>query len=560
MNKLMKYLLLSVAILFGSANAATNIGVVGTSGLGTNWIANIVATGDIDGTVVYMDALTYNATSPADLRVSYDVLLFPCCANISIDVDWNTRLLPYLALGGGILWENPFQPSLNQLFAVTSAFGPTGGSPILITATVPGLTDGITNSFVNNHIRFNSWDPALSAFIGNGLSETYGLYGEFGAGRIVLSGPDNNWHHLTNQRQLVLNTVLWLTDGASNDSDADGVLDASDNCPDTANSEQVDTDGDGIGDVCDDDNDNDGILDESDNCQFTANPDQIDTDSDGIGDACVDDDDGDGINDNVDICPVNPDPLQEDTDSDGIGDACDNDDDNDGILDDLDNCPIDINSAQEDLDNDGLGDVCDADDDGDGTNDVDDNCPIIPNPTQENSDSDDAGNACDPDDDNDLVLDNIDNCPLIANADQANSDGQGAGDACNEEFDMDGDNYEDDYDNCPSVSNSSQNDYDGDSIGDACDDDIDGDNVVNNTDICVQTTLGSIVDPGTGCSIIQLCPASSPRGSSTPWRNHGKYVSCTAKSAEKFVELGLITEAEKDEIVSTAAQSDIGKK
>lgn len=35
-----------------------------------------------------------------------------------------------------------------------------------------------------------------------------------------------------------------------------------DNCPDTPNSDQEDTDRDGIGDVCDDDTDNDGIPDE----------------------------------------------------------------------------------------------------------------------------------------------------------------------------------------------------------------------------------------------------------------------------------------------------------
>lgn len=70
------------------------------------------------------------------------------------------------------------------------------------------------------------------------------------------------------------------------DGDGDGVPDGADNCPGTANGDQTDTDGDGIGDACDPDDDNDTVADESDNCVLTPNADQTDTDGDGIGDAC----------------------------------------------------------------------------------------------------------------------------------------------------------------------------------------------------------------------------------------------------------------------------------
>lgn len=74
------------------------------------------------------------------------------------------------------------------------------------------------------------------------------------------------------------------------DTDNDGVPDDQDNCPDTPNSDQADSDGDGIGDVCDPqlpiDSDGDGIPDVEDNCPVTLNPYQEDSDNNGIGDAC----------------------------------------------------------------------------------------------------------------------------------------------------------------------------------------------------------------------------------------------------------------------------------
>jgi hypothetical protein len=123
------------------------------------------------------------------------------------------------------------------------------------------------------------------------------------------------------------------------DADGDGVLDASDNCATSTNSDQVDTNNDGQGDACDGDDDGDGAVDSSDNCLLVPNADQADADGDGEGDACEGDYDGDSVLDTTDNCVTVENTDQADLNADGEGDACDADDDGDGLTDLADGCP-----------------------------------------------------------------------------------------------------------------------------------------------------------------------------------------------------------------------------
>jgi len=95
----------------------------------------------------------------------------------------------------------------------------------------------------------------------------------------------------------------------------------------------------------------------------------------------------------------------------------------------------------------------------------------------------------------------------------------------------------------------------GDPIGVAVD--SDGDGVLDSNDLCADTAAGSAVDAD-GCSGVQHIANTCPTSNS--YKNHGKYVSCVAKAAESALDSGLLTEEEKDAIVSEAGESDIGKK
>lgn len=296
--------------------------------------------------------------------------------------------------------------------------------------------------------------------------------------------------------------------------------------PDGCVDNVLDTDGDLIGDRCDSDDDNDGVEDVFDNCPLIKNLDQFDAEGDGLGDACDPDDDNDQVDDVADNCPTTENPDQTDSEDDGIGDACDN-------------CPALANPDQADLDGDGIGDRCDQcpvdadnDIDADGYCGDIDICPWNADPDQLDSDVDGLGDACE-------------NCPFEPNPNQEDMDADGIGDAC---------------DNCVDIVNRYQEDYDGDEVGDACDPDADGDGVGNEIDLCEWTPLGEVVEPDVGCSIDELVPCEGPMDSDEVWKNHGKYVSSIAKSAERFLGRGLITEMEKDAIVAEATQSACGDK
>lgn len=110
--------------------------------------------------------------------------------------------------------------------------------------------------------------------------------------------------------------------------------------------------------------------------------------------------------------------------------------------------------------------------------------------------------------------------------------------------------------NAPSVAtNSGAVMYQDISLG-APDQDFDG--VPDALDLCPNTASCTVVNSN-GCSLDQLVPCAGPVTGGT-WKNHGAYVSAVARAANEFLAEGVISESEKDAIVSEAARSDCGSK
>ena len=271
-------------------------------------------------------------------------------------VDGSTRI-PVSFHSSGLIFVHSYQ---SQIYAVTNHRGPgawpelspDGGTIVYSHAgaiktmqPVQMSEDGVAIAGPGKHPMWSP-DGSQVIYIHSTLPDFVSHI------RMVDSDGSNGGNFLSGVSDEVIPRFF---PGAFVDEDGDNIPDSVDNC-DEANPDQVDSDGDGTGDVCEDepveeepssddpepqpepvddgplDFDNDGHPNDEDNCPINANPTQRDSDEDGIGDAC-------------DFCPAlfNPNDFR-DSDNDGVGDLCDN-------------CWI-ANRDQVDDDGDGYGDAC----------------------------------------------------------------------------------------------------------------------------------------------------------------------------------------------------------
>ncbi len=129
--------------------------------------------------------------------------------------------------------------------AVASANVLTGPAPleVLFDGSGSSDSDGTISSYEW------TWDGGTASGVSPTVTFAEGTY------EVTLTVTDDDNATATDQLTLVV---------GESDDDGDGVANGLDNCPTVANVDQLDTDNDGLGDVCDDDIDGDGILNADD--------------------------------------------------------------------------------------------------------------------------------------------------------------------------------------------------------------------------------------------------------------------------------------------------------
>ncbi len=183
---------------------------------------------------------------------------------------------------------------------------------------MPYITAGIGFQNVKNEMYSNEDDTIYNYGVGLRYILSPRIHAKFDAKHLITDESTDSFMYTAG---LAINFDEPVKEPVELDSDADGILDKNDKCPNTPKGVEVNADG------CPIDSDGDGVVDYKDKCPDT--PAGVAVDANG----CAIDSDGDGVADYLDKCPNTPAGVAVDVN------GCPLDSDNDGVLDYLDKCP-----------------------------------------------------------------------------------------------------------------------------------------------------------------------------------------------------------------------------
>ena len=183
---------------------------------------------------------------------------------------------------------------------------------------MPYITAGVGFQSVKNEMYSNKDETVYNYGVGLRYILSPRVHAKFDAKHLITDNSSDTFMYTAG---LAINFDEPIKVPKEVDSDGDGVLDKSDNCPNTPKGVEVDASG------CPIDSDGDGVVDYLDKCPDT--PAGVSVNESG----CPIDSDGDGVADYLDKCPNTPAGAGVDAN------GCPLDSDGDGVADYLDKCP-----------------------------------------------------------------------------------------------------------------------------------------------------------------------------------------------------------------------------
>jgi len=237
----------------------------------------------LSGTYPSQLLITHVATLDEATLANFDLFFIGYWQDNTFSAAELDALFDWVNAGGNLI-----ATSDNSSFdAVVARFGypnQNGGTvnQIIVAPTHPIFDGpfGVVNTFFASFDigSFNQGSATLLATNSNGLPSI--LETSVGDGLVLLfsdvdmfstaSGRLSPGTTISTGNDLLLGNVFaYMADNVFPDADGDGIEDELDNCPNDANADQANYDGDLEGDVCDADDDNDGCLDVDDPTPFS---------------------------------------------------------------------------------------------------------------------------------------------------------------------------------------------------------------------------------------------------------------------------------------------------